>query len=155
MVAICPSRARPSPPNDVSRTNGPWRMIDPTEWVVIGSWLVGWSGLVSRFRRSPQPRHRRKNRVPGQRQQELAGDSLLAGAGGGDLQGKLRVQAARYPASGETIDSCRSRTADQCGTPKTKVSTAPALAAREHGRRFSHIDPLFLLVAPQATKVAL
>jgi hypothetical protein len=30
---------------------------------VIGSWLVGWSGLVpSRFRRKPQPRHRRKNR---------------------------------------------------------------------------------------------
>jgi hypothetical protein len=68
MVAICPSRARPSPPNDVSRTNGRWRMVGSTESVVIGSWLVGWSGLVSRFRRKPQPRHRRKNRVPGQRQ---------------------------------------------------------------------------------------
>ena len=41
--------------------------------------------LVSRFGRRPHPSHRRKNRVPGQRQQELAGDSLLAGAGGGDL----------------------------------------------------------------------
>jgi hypothetical protein len=40
-----------------------------------------------------------------------------------------------------------------CGTPKTKVSTAPALAAREHGRRFSHIDPLVLVGgAPSATK---
>ena len=60
-------------------------MIGSTESVVIGSLLDGWSGLVSRFRRSPEPRHRRKNRVPRQRQQKLAGDSLLAGAGGGDL----------------------------------------------------------------------
>ena len=64
MVAICRLRARPSPPNDVSRTNGPWRMIGSTESVVIGSLLVGWSRLVSRFGRRPQPRHRRKNRVP-------------------------------------------------------------------------------------------
>ena len=42
--------------------------------------------LVSRFRRKPQPRHHRENRVPGQRQQELTRESLLAGAdsGGGD-----------------------------------------------------------------------
>jgi len=58
-------------------------MIGSTESVVIGSLLVGWSGVVSRLRRNPQPRHHRKNRVPGQRQQELAGDSLLAGAGSG------------------------------------------------------------------------
>src|SRR6266702_1920876 len=49
MVAICPSRARPSPRNDVSRTNGRWRMVGSTQSVVIGSWLGGWSGLVSRF----------------------------------------------------------------------------------------------------------
>ena len=48
-------------------------------------------------------------------------------------------------------NSCRSPTADQYGMPTTKVSTAPALAVREHGRRFFHVDPLwFLLVAPQA-----
>ncbi len=41
MVAICPSRARPSPPNDVSRTNGRWRMVGSTQSVVIGSWLGG------------------------------------------------------------------------------------------------------------------
>ena len=81
IVAICRSRASPSPPNDVSRTNGRWRMIGSTESVVIGSLLVGWSRLVSRFGQRPQPRDRRKNRVPGQRQQKLAGESLLAGAG--------------------------------------------------------------------------
>src|SRR6516162_871765 len=63
MVAICPSRARPSPPNDVSRTNGRQRMVGSTQSVVIGSLLGGRSDLVSRFRRRPQPRHRR-NRPP-------------------------------------------------------------------------------------------
>jgi hypothetical protein len=72
MVAICPSSARPSSLNNVSRTNGRRRMVGSTQSVVIGSWLGGWSGLVSRFGRRPQPRHRRKNRVPGQRRQELA-----------------------------------------------------------------------------------
>jgi hypothetical protein len=81
MVAICPSRARPSPPNDVSRTNGRQRMVGSTQSVVIGSLLGGRSVLVSRFRRRPQPRHRRKNRVQGKTQQKLAGESLLAGAG--------------------------------------------------------------------------
>src|SRR5262245_17543948 len=69
-------------------------MIGSTESVVIGSLLVGWSALVSRFRQSPESRHRRKNRVPGQRQQKLAGDGLLAGAGGGDWEEELRVQPA-------------------------------------------------------------
>src|SRR5262249_3483679 len=80
MVAICPSRARPSP-NDVRRTSGRWRMIGSTESVVISSLLGRRSRLVSFFRRRPQPRHRRKNRVLGQRQEKLAGESLLAGAG--------------------------------------------------------------------------
>src|SRR5215813_15390966 len=44
-------------------------MAGSTESVVIGSLLL--SGLVSRFRRRLEPRHRRKNRVPGQRQQKL------------------------------------------------------------------------------------
>src|SRR5262249_3312369 len=46
------------------------------------------------------------------------------------------------------MDFCRSPRADQCGTPKTKLSTAPAPAARQHGRRLTHIDPLVLVVAP-------
>ena len=83
MVAVCPSRARPSP-NDVRRTNGRWRVIGSTESVVISSLLGRRSRLVSFFRRRPQPRHRRKNRVLGQRQQKLAGESLLAGAGSGE-----------------------------------------------------------------------
>jgi len=60
---------------------------------LMQSLLVGLSGLVSRFRRKPQPRHRRKNRVPGKTQQKLAGESLLAdaGSGGSDWWGKLRV----------------------------------------------------------------
>ena len=41
MVAICQSMVHPSPPNDVSRTNGRWRTIGSTESVVIGSLLVG------------------------------------------------------------------------------------------------------------------
>jgi hypothetical protein len=76
MVAICLSRARPSPPNDVSRTNGRQRMVGSTQSVVI----CGRSDLVLRFRRRPQPRHRR-NHVPGKTQQKLAGEGLLAGAG--------------------------------------------------------------------------
>src|SRR5262249_56390970 len=62
----------------------------------VGVTHGGWSGLVSRFRRKPQPRHRRKNRVPGKTQQKLAGDSLLggAGSGGSDWWGELRVQPA-------------------------------------------------------------
>src|SRR5262245_43601170 len=61
------------------------RPIDQYRFTVV-YWLVGWSELVSLFRRGSQPRHRRKNRVSGQRQQKLAGESLLAGAdrGGGD-----------------------------------------------------------------------
>src|SRR5262245_59275752 len=38
------------------------------------------------------------------------------------------------------------------GTPKTKLSTAPAPAARQHGRRLTHIDPLVLVVAPPPTE---
>jgi hypothetical protein len=83
MVGICPSRARPSPPNDVSRTNGRQRMVGSTQSVVIGSLLGGRSDLVSRFRRKPRPRHPRRNRVPGKTQQKLGGESLLAGAGSG------------------------------------------------------------------------
>ena len=58
-------------------------------------------------------------------------------------------------ASGEITESYRSPMAYHRGTPKTKVSTAPALAAREHGRRFSHIDPLVLVGAPPGHKIAL
>src|SRR6516164_362799 len=54
MVA-CPSRARPSPPNDVSRTNGRWRMVGSTQSVLISSLVGGLSALVSRFRRRPHP----------------------------------------------------------------------------------------------------
>jgi len=50
--------------------------------------------------------------------------------------------------SGEITDSYRLPMADQCGTSKTKVSTAPALVAREHGRRLSHVDPLVLVGGP-------
>jgi len=58
MVAICRLTARPSPPNDVSRTNGRWRMIGSTgcdRFIASG-----------RFRRRLEPRHRRENRVLGQ-----------------------------------------------------------------------------------------
>jgi hypothetical protein len=71
-------------------------MIASTELVVIGSLLVGWSGLVSLFGRRSQPRHRRKNRVPGQTQQKLAGEArsqaLAAeeGIGGGSSAFKRR-----------------------------------------------------------------
>jgi hypothetical protein len=40
-------------------------MVGSTQSVVIGSLVGGLSALVSRFRRRPQPRHRRKNRVRG------------------------------------------------------------------------------------------
>src|SRR5215471_10889459 len=43
-------------------------MTGSIEAAVIGSLLVGWSGLVSRFRRKPQPRHCDKYRVPGKTQ---------------------------------------------------------------------------------------
>jgi len=46
-------------------------LVGSTQSVVIGSFLGGRSGLVSRFRRRPQPRHRR-HRVPGKTQQKLA-----------------------------------------------------------------------------------
>jgi hypothetical protein len=50
------------------------------------------------------------------------------------------------------IDSYRSRTGDGSGgTLEVKAPAAPALAAGEHGRRFSHIDLWFWLVAPSAT----
>jgi hypothetical protein len=39
--------------------------------------------------------------------------------------------------------------ADNRGTPKTKVSTAPVLAARQHERRFSQLTLWFLLVPPR------
>jgi len=77
MVAICRSRAHPSPPNDVSRTNGRWRMIGSTESVVISSLLGRRSRLVSFFRRRPPP----QEPCP---EQKLGGESLLAGAGSGE-----------------------------------------------------------------------
>jgi hypothetical protein len=91
MVAICPSRSRPSSPNDVSRTNGRHRMVGSTQSVVIGSLLGGRSDLVSRFRRRPQLTHRH-NRVPGKTQQKLAREGLLAGAAAEEgIIGKLGV----------------------------------------------------------------
>jgi len=77
MVAICRSRAHPSPPNDVSRTNGRWRMIGSTESVVISSLLGRRSRLVSFFRRRPPPQEPRP-------EQKLGGESLLADAGSGE-----------------------------------------------------------------------
>src|SRR5262245_4868164 len=117
--------------------------INPEPRVVIGSLLVGWQMLVLCFR--PEPRHRRKNRVPSQRPQKLAGESLLADAdsGGGDWKGELRIQAARYPARWKMIYRYCSRTADGSGTPEVKVPAALP-AARENGCCFSHGDPLAL-----------
>jgi hypothetical protein len=61
-------------------TKGRQRVVGSTQSVVIGSFLGGRSDLVSRFRRRPQPRHRR-DRVPGKTQQKHAGESLLTDAG--------------------------------------------------------------------------
>ena len=63
--------------------------------------------------------------------------------------GELRVRAVRYPATWKIVDCDRSPMADQCGTPKTKVSTAPALAARANmDDVFSYLALWFLLVPP-------
>src|SRR5262249_61153975 len=57
--------------------------------------------------------------------------------------------------SGEIRDSYRSPTADPRGAPKTQVFTAPAPAAREHGRRCFHLDPLVFVGPPPLPKVAI
>jgi hypothetical protein len=53
------------------------------------------------------------------------------------------------------IDCCRSRTADEGGTPEAKVPAAPAPAARDHGRRLFHVDPLVLVGGAPRDKAAL
>ena len=134
MVAICPSRARPSP-NDVRRTNGRWRMIGSTESVVISSLLGRRSRLVSFFRRRPQPRHRRKNRVLGQRQEKLAGESLLAGAGIGER------------ALGSPIPQPQAAVSSLCYSPGQR--NALLLAIRE-ARRLHAIDDFVMAVTAAA-----
>jgi hypothetical protein len=55
---------------------------------------------------------------------------------------KLRVQAARYFASWKIIDCDRSHTADQCGTPNTKVSRTLPWRHANMGRKGQYQRPV-------------
>jgi len=74
--------------------------------------------------------------------------SRVKGSKGSRQKASSQALAAEEGIGRASGESYRSPMADPRGTPKTKASTAPALAAREHGRRFSHIDPLVLVGGP-------